>query len=59
MQAKLGEHCQAIVRAESEITRLKTQMEKRSLSAMETKLLGQEMKTLRDRNLMDMLLMLS
>lgn len=53
MQAKLGEYRQAIAREELEIRRLNTQMANRSLSAIETELLRQELKALRDRNLME------
>jgi len=53
VQAKLGEYRQAITRAESEIRRLNTQMANRSLCAIETELLRQELKALRDRNLME------
>jgi len=59
VQAKLGKYRQAIAREESEIRRLNTQMANRNLSVIETELLRQELKALRDRNLMDMLLMLS
>jgi hypothetical protein len=53
VQAKLGEYRQAIAREELEIRRLNTQMANRSLSAIETELLRQELKALRDRNLME------
>ena len=53
MQAKLSEHRQAIARAESEIRRLDAQMANKSLSAIETGLLRQELEALRDRNLIE------
>ena len=53
VQTKLAEHRQAIARAESEIGRLRKQMANRSLSAIEAELLRQELKALRDRNLME------
>jgi hypothetical protein len=53
VQAKLSEHRQAIARAESEIRRLDTQMANKSLSAIETGLLRQELEALRDRNLIE------
>jgi hypothetical protein len=53
VRAKLGEHRQAIARAESEIGRLNKQMTNRSLSAIEAELLRQELNALRDRNLME------
>jgi hypothetical protein len=52
VQTKLTEHRQAIARAESEIERLHKQMANRGLSAIEAELLRQELKALRDRNLM-------
>ena len=53
VQAKLAEHRQAVGRAESEIERLHKQMANGNLSAIEAELLRQELKTLRDRNLME------
>ena len=53
MPAQLGEYRQAIARAESEIRRLDTQMANKSLSAIETGLLRQELEALRDRNLIE------
>jgi hypothetical protein len=53
VQVKLGEYRQAIARAQSEIGRLNKQMTNRSLSAIEAELLRQELKGLRDRNLME------
>jgi hypothetical protein len=52
VQTKLTGHRQAIVRAESEIERLNKQMVNMGLSATEAELLRQELKALRDRNLM-------
>jgi hypothetical protein len=51
VQTKLTEHREAIARAESEIERLRAQMANRGFSAVEAKLLRQELKVLRDRNL--------
>jgi len=53
VQTKLTEHRQAIARAESEIGRLRKQMANRSLSAIEAELLRQELKALRDQNLLE------
>ena len=53
MQAKLAEHRQAVARAEAEIARLQKQMASKGLSTLEAELLRQELKALRDRNLMD------
>jgi len=53
VQAKLTEHRQAIARAEAEIARLQKQMASKGLSALEAELLRQELKALRDRNLME------
>jgi hypothetical protein len=50
-QAKLAEHRQAIARAEAEIARLQKQIVSRGLSPLEAELLRQELKALRDRNL--------
>jgi DNA invertase Pin-like site-specific DNA recombinase len=52
VQPKLTEHRQAIARAESEIGRLHKQMASTGLSAIEAEMLRQELKALRDRNLM-------
>jgi len=52
-QAKLAEHRQAIARAEAEIARLQKQIVSRGLSPLEAELLRQELKALRDRNLME------
>ena len=51
VQIKLTEYREAIARAELEIGRLREQMGNRSLSAVEAKLLRQELKALHDRNL--------
>jgi len=53
VQAKLDEHRQVIVRAELEIRRLNEQIANRSLSTTEAELLRQELKALRDRNLIE------
>jgi DNA invertase Pin-like site-specific DNA recombinase len=53
VQTKITEHRQAIARAESEIGRLRKQMANRSLSAIEAELLRQELKALRDQNLLE------
>jgi hypothetical protein len=53
MQAKLAEHRQAVARAETEIARLQKQIASKGLGALETELLRQELKALRDRNLME------
>jgi len=53
VQAKLTEHRQAIAQAEAEIARLQKQMVNKGLSALEVELLRQELKALRDRNLME------
>ena len=50
---KLTEHRETIARAESEIGRLHKQMANTGLSAIEAELLRQELKALRDRNLME------
>jgi len=53
VQAKLAEHRQAVARAEAEIARLQKQMASKGLSPLEAELLRQELKALRDRNLME------
>ena len=53
VQAKLAEHHQAVARAEAEIARLQKQMASKGLSPLEAELLRQELKALRDRNLME------
>jgi hypothetical protein len=53
VETRLAEHRQSIARAEAEIERLQKQMANKSLSAVEAELLRQELKALRDRNLME------
>ena len=53
MQAKVVEHRQAVAQAEAEIARLEKQMASKGLGALEAELLRQELKALRDRNLME------
>jgi hypothetical protein len=53
VQAKLAEHHQAVARAEAEIARLQEQMARKGLSTLEAESLRQELKALRDRNLME------
>ena len=53
VQVKLAEHRQAVARAEDEIERLQKQMAEKGLSALEAELLRQELRALRDRNLME------
>jgi hypothetical protein len=52
-QAKLAEYRETITRAEAEIARLQKQMASKGLSTLEAELLRQELKALRDRNLME------
>ena len=53
VQTKLAEHREAIARAESEIERLRGQMANRGFSAIEAELIRQELKALRDQNLLE------
>ena len=53
VQIKLTEQREAVTRAESEIVRLRGQMADRGLSTLEAELLRQELKALRDRNLLE------
>ena len=53
VQIKLAEHREAIARAELEIGRFHDQMANRGLSTVEAEMLQQELKELRDRNLME------
>ena len=53
VQIKLTEQREAVARAESEIVRLRGQMADRDLSTLEAELLRQELKALRDRNLLE------
>ena len=51
-QAKLSKHREAIARADSEIARLRHQIANRGLGSAEVELLRQELKALRERNLL-------
>jgi hypothetical protein len=51
VQTKLTEHRETVIRAESEIGRLREQMSNKGLSIFEAELLRQELRELRDRNL--------
>jgi hypothetical protein len=51
VRTRIAEHREAIVKAESEIARLKDQISNKGLSAIEAELLRQELEALRDRNL--------
>ncbi len=53
MQPKVVEHRQAVAQAEAEIARLEKQMASKGLGALEAELLRQELKALRDQNLME------
>ena len=53
VETKLAEHRQAVARSEAELERLQKQMANKSLSAIEVELLRQELRALRDRNLME------
>jgi DNA invertase Pin-like site-specific DNA recombinase len=52
VQTKLTEHREVIARAESGISRLRKQMSNRGINIFEAEVLRQELKELRDRNLM-------
>jgi site-specific DNA recombinase len=53
VRTKLAEHREAIAKAESETERLRRQMANRGFSTIEAKLIRQELKALRDRNLLE------
>jgi DNA invertase Pin-like site-specific DNA recombinase len=53
VQSKLTKQREAVARAESETIRLRGQMADKGLSPMEAELLRQELKALRDRNLLE------
>jgi len=53
VQTKINEYRETIARAQSEIGGLRNQMANRSLSSVEAELVRQELKALRDRNLLE------